>query len=105
VTDGEPAGDADARLAPMLAVSGLAFVPVTLVAVGVAPDGAARAWVFLFGLALTATLSLWAGVVGRRALTSGTSHAGRAMGASFVGFVVGVTATLMAILSLVGWLS
>jgi hypothetical protein len=102
VTDPAAAGDADAHLALMLAVVGVGFVPVTIAAVGLAPQGTVRAWIFFAGLGITATVSIWAGVAGRRALAAGTSHTALTIGASIVGLVVGVTATLMALLSLVG---
>jgi hypothetical protein len=101
VTTGPPAGDADARLSVMLLVLGLGSVPLTIVAVGLTPQGA-RAWIFLTGLALTATMSIWAGVAGRRALGEGTSHTATAVAASVVGLVVGGTAALMRVLALVG---
>jgi len=101
VTTGPAAGDADARLSVMLMVLGVASVPLTIVAVGLAPQGA-RAWIFLTGLSLTATTSIWSGVAGRRALGEGTSHTPAAVAASIVGLVVGGTAALMAVLALVG---
>jgi hypothetical protein len=101
VTTAPAAGDADARLSMVLAAVGIGFVPVTIVAIGLAPQ-ASRAWIFLAGLAVTATLSIWAGVVGRRALSAGTSHTARAVGASTVGFVVGATAAFMTVLAAAG---
>jgi hypothetical protein len=101
VTTGPAAGDADARLSVRLAVLGVGFVPLTIVAVGLAPQGA-RPWIFLTGLALTATVSIWAGFAGRRALGEGTSRTALAVAASGVGFVVGATAALMAVLALAG---
>jgi hypothetical protein len=102
VTTGPAPGDADARLSVLLVVVGVGFVPVTIAAIGLAPQGAVRAWIYLAGLAVTATVSIWAGLAGRRALSAGTSHTARAVGASSLGFVVGATAALMAVLSVAG---
>ena len=101
MTTGPAAGDADARLSVMLVVLGVGCAPLTIVAVGLMPHGA-RAWIYLTGLAVTATISIWAGVAGRRALGEGTSRTGLAVATSIVGFVVGATAALMAVLALAG---
>jgi hypothetical protein len=98
---GPSPADTDARAGLWLAIVGLGLLPLTLIAVGVSPQGA-RATVFLVGVAATATLSLWAGAVSRRALATGTTRTTRAVVAGIVGFVVGVTAALMVLTSLVG---
>ena len=93
--------DANARLGLWLAIVGVGLLPVTLLAVGVSPQGA-RAAIFLVGLSATATVSIWGGVIARRALSTGTAHTARAMGGAILGFVVGLTAAIVAFWSLVG---
>jgi hypothetical protein len=93
--------DTHARLGLWLSIVGAGFVPITLVAVGVSPQGA-RAAVFLMGLATTATLSIWGGLTARTALSVGTTRPVRAMIGAILGLLVGVTAALMAIWSFVG---
>ena len=94
-------GDLDARIGMTLAAVGVLLLPITIVAVGLSPQGA-RAAIFLMGLAATATVSIWGGVLARRALVTGTRHRPSAMAAGIVGLVVGVTSALMVVLSLAG---
>lgn len=94
--------DADARAGLWLAMVGVGLLPVTIAAIGLAPQGAARAWVFLVGLTMTATVSIWGGMRARRALAMGTRYSARALIATTIGFVVGVTAALIAVWSLIG---
>jgi hypothetical protein len=93
--------DANARLGLWLSIVGVGLLPITLLAVGASPQGA-RAAVFLMGLAATATLSIWGGLTARGALSVGTTHPVRAMIGAILGLLVGVTAALVAIWSLVG---
>ena len=93
--------DANARLGLWLAIVGVGLLPVTLLAVGVSPQGA-RAAIFLMGLSATATVSTWGGVLARRALSGGTAYTARAIAGGILGFVVGVTSALVAFWSLVG---
>jgi hypothetical protein len=94
-------GDLDARAGLMLAIAGVALLPITLLAIGTAPQ-AARAAIFLLGLAAVAAVSIWGGVRGRRALTVGTTRRPTAMVAGILGLLVGITSALMALLSLAG---
>ena len=95
------AADANARLGLWLVIVGAGLLPITLVAVGISPRGA-RAAVFLMGLAATATVCIWGGLTARSALSGGTSHPARAIVAGILGLVVGITAALVTIWSLVG---
>jgi len=65
------------------------------------PQGA-RAAIFLMGLCATATVSIWGGVVARRALSGGTTHPARATAGAVLGLVVGATAAIVAFWSFVG---
>jgi hypothetical protein len=94
--------DADARAGLWLAVVGVGLLPLTIVALALAPQGTARAWVFLVGLTVAAAVSIWGGMRARRSLTAGTSHTARALIAAIIGFVVGVTAALVAVWSFIG---
>jgi hypothetical protein len=96
-----PTADANARLGLSLAIVGVGLLPITLLAVGLSPQGA-RAAVFLMGLSATATVSIWGGVRARRALLDGTTHTVRAMAGGILGLVVGVTAAFVALWSLIG---
>jgi len=101
VSDRAAPGDLDARVGLMLVVVGVALLPITVAAVGLAPQGA-RAAIFLAGLVATATVSIWGGVRGRRALVSGTAHRASAVVAGIVGLLIGITSALMAVLSVAG---
>lgn len=94
--------DADARAGLWLAVVGVGLLPLTIAALGLAPQGKARAWVFLVGLTVAATVSIWGGIRARRSLAAGTTHTARALIASIMGLVVGVSAALIAVWSLIG---
>src|SRR5215208_5062298 len=96
-----PRADASASLGFWLAIAGIALLPVTLAAIGASPHGG-RATVFLLGLAATASVSIWGGVLCRRALSTGTSHTARAIAGGIVGLVVGATAAMIAVWSLSG---
>jgi len=100
-TPASPRADASASLGFWLAIAGVALLPVTLAAIGASPQGA-RATVFLLGLAATAAVSIWGGVLCRRALSAGTSHTARAIAGGVLGLVVGATATMFAFWSLIG---
>ena len=93
--------DASARLGSWLVIVGVGFLPITVLAVGFSPQGA-RAAVFLIGLTATATVCIWGGVSARRALSTGTSHPIRAGAAGIIGLLVGITAALVTVWSLVG---
>jgi hypothetical protein len=93
--------DASARAGLWLAVVGAGLLPVTVLAVGLAPQGA-RTWVFLLGLSMAATVSIWGGVLARRALIAGTTHRARATIGAVLGLLVGATAAMLALWAFVG---
>jgi hypothetical protein len=94
-----PRADGSASLGFWLAIAGVALLPLTLAAIGASPQGA-RATVFLLGLVATASVSIWGGVLCRRALSTGTSHTARAIAGGVVGLVVGATAAMIAVWSM-----
>jgi hypothetical protein len=97
----EHAGNADARRGLWLVLAGAALMPLTVALVAVSPQ-AARSWIFLLGLAGSAAVSIWGGLAARRALSLGTDRTVSSFVVSTVGFVVGVTAAMLAFWSLVG---
>jgi hypothetical protein len=95
------AADADARAGLWLAVVGAGLLPITVIAVGLVPEGA-RWWVLLVGLSMVATLSIRGGLLARRALVAGTVHRARAIVGAVLGLLVGATAAMLAAWAFVG---
>jgi hypothetical protein len=81
-----------------------AAVPLAVLAAALAPSGS-RAWVFLAGMAVVAALAIRAGVGGRAALLADTPAKGRAAAIAWLGLVVGVTAAIFCLWSVVGLLA
>ena len=97
-------GTADARRGLALALAGALLLPITIVLVGISPQGA-RAWVFELGCAAAAAVSLWGGLSARRGLMTGTDRTAVAFGAAVLGCTIGITAGLVVIWGLIGLLT
>jgi uncharacterized membrane protein YfcA len=92
--------DARARRGFGLALVGAIGIPVLVAVVAALPQGGRKA-VFVVGLAAIAAVCLWGGAMARSALGTTTTHRGRAIVGTFVGFIVGVTAAVFLFWTLV----